>query len=136
MGRYILRRLLWLIPVIFAVTAITFVLMHAVPGGPWSGERAVSAGVQSKINAKYHLNESISEQYVAWVVSFAQGDFGPSFRTPTGASTPIVAEGLPKSLWLGFMAFVVAVALGIPLGIFAALGHNSWHRTTYPPAYR
>ena len=57
MGRYILRRLLWLIPVIFAVTAITFVLMHAVPGGPWSNDRAVSAGVQSKINAKFNLNE-------------------------------------------------------------------------------
>ena len=56
MGRYIVRRLLWLIPVLFAVTAITFVLMHAVPGGPWSNDRAVSAGVQSKINAKFHLN--------------------------------------------------------------------------------
>ena len=124
MGRYILRRLLWLIPVIFAVTAITFVLMHAVPGGPWSNDRAVSAGVQSKINAKFNLNASIPEQYVAWVVSFAQGDFGPSFRYADRSVNAIVADGLPKSLWLGFLAFVVAVALGIPLGIFAALGHN------------
>lgn len=124
MATYILKRLLWLIPVIFAVTAITFGLMHLVPGGPWSSERAVSAGVQGKIDRQYGLDKPIPVQYVDWVVNFAQGDFGPSFRYADRNVNTIVADGLPKSIWLGVLAFLVAVSLGIPLGIFAALGHN------------
>ena len=64
MGTYILRRVLWLIPVVFVVSAITFALMHAVPGGPWSNERAVSPGVQAKINKQYGLDKPIPVQYV------------------------------------------------------------------------
>jgi oligopeptide transport system permease protein len=124
MGTYILKRVLWLIPVVFAVSAITFVLMHAVPGGPWSSERAVSPGVQAKINAEYGLDKPIPLQYVDWVVKLAQGDLGPSFRYADRSVNQIVADGLPKSIWLGVMAFFVAVGIGIPLGIFAALGHN------------
>ena len=124
MGSYILRRLLWLIPVVFAVSVITFGLMHAVPGGPWSTERAVSAGIQAKIDKQYGLDKSLPEQYAAWLIQFAQGDLGPSFRYADRSVNAIVADGLPKSIWLGILAFVVAVALGIPLGIFAALGHN------------
>ncbi len=124
MGTYILKRVLWLIPVVFAVTFITFVLMHAVPGGPWSSEKAVSPGVQAKINAEYGLDKPIPLQYVDWVVNLAQGDFGPSFRYADRSVNAILADGLPKSIQLGIMAFIVAVALGIPLGIFAALGHN------------
>src|SRR5262245_14108121 len=124
MGTYILRRVLWLIPVIFVISAITFVLMHLVPGGPWNTERAVSAGIQAKINATYHLDESIPQQYVRWLASFVQGDFGPSFRYEGRSGNTIVADGLPESIWLGIMACVVAVAVGIPLGIIAALRHN------------
>ncbi|OGO53164.1 MAG: peptide ABC transporter permease [Chloroflexi bacterium RBG_16_69_14] len=124
MGTYILKRVLWLIPVVFAVSAITFTLMHMVPGGPWSSERAVSPGVQAKINKQYGLDKPIPLQYVDWVVSLAQGDFGPSFRYADRSVNAIIADGLPKSIQLGVMAFIVAVALGIPLGVFAALGHN------------
>jgi oligopeptide transport system permease protein len=124
MGSYILRRVLWLIPVIFVVSALTFALMHAVPGGPWSTDKAVSAGVQAKVNAQYGLDKPIPVQYVDWVVKFAQGDFGPSFRYADRSVGKIIGDGLPKSIWLGILAFIVAVALGIPLGIYAALGHN------------
>jgi oligopeptide transport system permease protein len=124
MGTYILKRVLWLIPVVFAVSAITFVLMHAVPGGPWSSERAVSSGVEAHINATYGLDKPIPLQYLDWVVNLAQGNLGPSFQYLDRSVNQIVADGLPKSVWLGTMAFVVAVALGIPLGILAALGHN------------
>jgi oligopeptide transport system permease protein len=126
MASFIFRRVLWLIPVVFAVSAITFTLMHAVPGGPWSSERAVSTGVQARINQKYHLDQPIPVQYVQWVVQMAQGDLGPSFRYADRTVNQIVADGLPISVQLGGMAFLLAVALGIPLGIFAALGHNRW----------
>jgi oligopeptide transport system permease protein len=126
MARYIIRRLLWLIPVIFAVSAITFALMHAVPGGPWSNERAVSPGIQAKINQKFHLDDPVPVQYVRWVAQMAQGDLGPSFKYADRSVNQIIAEGIGPSLQLGAMAFLLAVALGIPLGIFAALGHNRW----------
>ena len=124
MGTYILRRLLWLIPVVFAVSALTFFLMHAVPGGPWSSERAVSAGVQAKIDAAYGLDKPLYEQYVGWVANMLQGNLGPSFRYADRSVNDILADGLPKSILLGVLAFIVSVALGIPLGILAALKHN------------
>jgi len=123
-GTYILRRLLWLIPVVFAVSALTFFLMHAVPGGPWSSERAVSAGVQAKIDAAYGLDKPLYEQYVGWVANMLQGNLGPSFRYADRSVNDILADGLPKSILLGVLAFIVSVALGIPLGILAALKHN------------
>ena len=121
---YLARRILWIIPVLFAVSIITFFLMHAVPGGPWDAEKRLPPSVQARLNAQYGLDKPIPVQYVDWVVKFAQGDFGPSFRYADRSVGKIIGDGLPKSIWLGILAFIVAVALGIPLGIYAALGHN------------
>ncbi len=126
MARYVIRRVLWLIPVLFAVSIITFTLMHAVPGGPWNSERAVSPGVQARINEAYGLDKPLPEQYLNWVAAMLQGDFGPSFRYAGRSVNQIIAEGLPISIHLGLMAFFLAVIVGIPLGIIAALGHNRW----------
>jgi oligopeptide transport system permease protein len=126
MARYVIRRVLWLIPVLFAVSIITFLLMHAVPGGPWNSDRAVSAGVQSRINAAYGLDKPILQQYADWVLNMLQGDFGPSFRYAGRSVNQIISEGLPTTVHLGVMAFALAVIVGIPLGIVAALGHNRW----------
>jgi oligopeptide transport system permease protein len=124
--RFIIRRILWLIPVLFVVTLITFVLMHSVPGGPWSGERNLAPGVDQHIAATYHLNEPLWQQYGRWVFDFVRGDFGPSFKYADRSVAKIIGEGLPATLLLGTMAFVLSVAVGIPLGIIAALGHNRW----------
>jgi oligopeptide transport system permease protein len=126
MAAYIIRRVLWLVPVLFVVTVITFLLMHAVPGGPWSTDRAVSAGVQARIDAQYNLDLPIWQQYAIWVADFFQGDFGTSFRYRDRTINDIIAEGLPITIHLGLMAFTLAVGVGIPLGIIAALGHNRW----------
>jgi oligopeptide transport system permease protein len=126
MGRYIFRRILWLIPVLFAVSLITFVLMHMVPGGPWSGDRNLPPGVTRSIANQYHLNEPIWQQYGRWVFDFIRGDLGPSFKYADRSINQIVAEGLPATVHLGLMAFVLSIAVGIPLGIIAALGHNRW----------
>jgi oligopeptide transport system permease protein len=123
---YLIRRILWLIPVLFVVSLITFTLMHLVPGGPWSGDKQVYAGVQRAIDLKYHLNEPIWQQYLRWVFDFVRGDFGPSFKYADRNINQIIAEGLPATLQLGVMAFTLAVSIGIPLGIVAALGHNKW----------
>jgi oligopeptide transport system permease protein len=124
MSRYIIRRLLWIIPVLFAVSVITFTLMHAVPGGPWEREKPVSASIQAALNVKYGLDDPVPIQYVRWVGNLLQGNLGPSYAFADRTVNDIVGEGLMTTLQLGLMAFTLSVLVGIPLGIFAALGHN------------
>src|SRR5438128_6642057 len=126
MAAYLVKRILWLIPVLLVVSLITFILMHLVPGGPWSGEKAVSPGVATAINKAYHLNEPIWQQYGRWLFDFIRGDFGPSFKYADRSINQITAGGAPVTLQPGAMAFTLAIAVGIPLGIIAALGHNRW----------
>jgi oligopeptide transport system permease protein len=120
------RRILWIIPVLFTVSVITFILMHAVPGGPWDAEKRLPAGVQAQLNAQYGLDKPIYEQYIQWAGGFVQGDLGPSYRSRDRRVNDIVGDGLPATVQLGIQAFVLAVLVGIPLGIIAALGHNRW----------
>lgn len=123
---YLIRRLLWIIPVLFAVSVITFTLMHAVPGGPWDREKRLPASVQARLNAEYGLDQPLPVQYVSWAIGFVTGDLGPSYRFQDRRVNDIVLSGLATTVQLGIMAFVLAVLVGIPLGIIAALGHNKW----------
>ncbi|MEO6208132.1 MAG: ABC transporter permease [Candidatus Limnocylindrales bacterium] len=123
---YLLRRILWIIPVLFTVSIITFFLMHSVPGGPWDRDKHLPAAVQARLNAEYGLDKPLVEQYVKWAAGFVQGDLGPSYRYQDRRVNDIVADGLPTTVQLGLMAFILSVLVGIPLGIFAALGHNRW----------
>jgi oligopeptide transport system permease protein len=126
MTRYITGRLLWIIPVLFVVTTLTFILMHSVPGGPWAREKALPAPTVARLNIKYGLDEPLPVQYVVWVTALLQGDLGPSFRFADRSVNDIVADGIWTTVQLGLMAFILSVVVGIPLGIFAALGHNRW----------
>ena len=123
---YLIRRILWIIPVLFAVSVITFTLMHSVPGGPWDREKRLPAAVQARLNAEYGLDQPLVVQYVRWASDFVRGDLGPSYRFQDRRVNDIVMDGLPTTVQLGIMAFVLAVLVGIPLGITAALGHNKW----------
>jgi oligopeptide transport system permease protein len=124
--RYVTRRLLWIIPVLFAVSVITFLLMHAVPGGPWAREKQLPDAVEARLNAQYGLDQPLYEQYARWAVAFATGDLGPSYRYQDRTVNDIVADGFWTTVQLGIMAFALSVIVGIPLGILAALGHNRW----------
>ena len=126
MIRYVTRRLLWIIPVLFAVSVITFLLMHAVPGGPWAREKQLPDAVEARLNAQYGLDQPLYEQYARWAVAFATGDLGPSYRYQDRTVNDIVADGFWTTVQLGIMAFALSVIVGIPLGIIAALGHNRW----------
>ena len=123
---YLARRILWIIPVLFTVSVITFVLMHSVPGGPWDREKRLPEAVQARLNAEYGLDQPLYIQYVSWAAGFVQGDLGPSYRYQDRRVNDIVADGLMTTVQLGIQAFILAVLVGIPLGIFAALGHNRW----------
>ena len=121
---YIGRRFLWIIPVLFTVSIITFFLMHAVPGGPWDRDKRLPAATQERLNAKHGLDQPIYIQYLTWAGKFVQGDLGPSYRYTDRTVNEIVADGFWTTVQLGIMAFILSVLVGIPLGIFAALGHN------------
>ncbi len=126
---YIGRRFLWIIPVLFTVSIITFFLMHSVPGGPWDREKRLPAATVARLNAQYGLDQPVYVQYITWAGAFIQGDLGPSYRFRDRTVNDIVADGIWTTVQLGVMAFILSVVVGIPLGIFAALGHNK------PPDY-
>jgi oligopeptide transport system permease protein len=126
MIRYIARRFLWIIPVLFVVSLITFSLMHAVPGGPWAREKAVPASMVARLNEKYGLDQPVPIQYATWVGNLLQGNLGPSYKFQDRTVNDIVGGGIMTTVQLGLMAFFLSVAVGIPLGVIAALGHNRW----------
>src|SRR5687768_10295598 len=100
--------------------------MHAVPGGPWDQEKRLPASVVARLNQEYGLDQPLHVQYITWATDFVTGDLGPSYRFQDRRVNDIVADGLLITVQLGLMAFALAVIVGIPLGIFAALGHNRW----------
>lgn len=123
---YIARRVLWIIPVLFVVSVLTFGLMHTAPGGPWDREKKVPEVQLAALNAKYGLDLPIYEQYLNWAGKLLVLDLGPSFKYRDRTVNEIVADGIWNTVQLGIMAFVLAVVVGIPLGVIAALGHNKW----------
>ena len=123
---FIIRRILWLIPVLFVVSLITFLLMHVVPGGPWDREKPLQENTVKRLNEIYGLNKPLFEQYIAWFGGMLQLDFGPSYQYRDRGVNDILSKSWPTTVQLGLMTFILAVGVGIPLGIFAALGHNRW----------
>jgi oligopeptide transport system permease protein len=149
MATYIIRRLLWLIPVLIIVAAITFVLMHNTPGGPWDRDlssRQVDATTQKMLNERYGLDKPLWRQYVAYMIGdfnskgewkwgLVGGNMGPSYRTrgrdvqdiifDAPEDKPFYYSRFGYSLRLGMIALTFAILIGIPLGTFAALKQNS-----------
>ena len=123
---FIIRRLLWTIPVLLLVILMTFLMMRHIQGNPFRhSERAVSPEVQANLNRKFNLDKPWYVQYALYVKGVATFDLGPSLVLRNRSVNDIVREHFPKSLELGFLAMVFAVVLGIPLGVIAALRPNS-----------
>ena len=126
MAKLIVRRLLWTIPVILLVILMTFVLMKQIPGNPFRRtERAVPAAIQANLERKFHLGEPWYVQYAYYVRGVFTFDLGPSLVLRNRTVNDIVREHFPKSLELGLLAMAFAVLVGVPLGVLAALRHNS-----------
>jgi oligopeptide transport system permease protein len=124
--RYTLSRLLSMALVLFVITTATFLLMHAVPGGPFTAEKNLPESVLKNINERYHLNDPLWKQYTDYLGNVVRGDFGPSFKYEARTVNDIIAESFPVSAELGFIAVAIAVSLGIPAGVIAALRQNRW----------
>ena len=121
MSRYLLRRLVFALVTLWAVVSVTFFLVRAAPGGPFDGERRMPPQVEANLLAAYHLDEPLLNQYLRYLAMLAQGDLGPSFRQKDFTVNELVAKGLPVSLAVGGFAFLLALALGICAGTWAAL---------------
>ncbi|MDX5376794.1 MAG: ABC transporter permease subunit, partial [Halomonas sp.] len=122
---YVFKRLFQAIPTLLIVITLSFFLMHLAPGGPFDGERQLPAEIEANLRAAYHLDQPVWKQYLIYLSDLMHGDFGPSFRYKDFSVTELIAQGFPVSLELGLWAIVLAIALGLPLGIVAALRRNT-----------
>ena len=125
MWSYTLRRLLATIPTLLAVITVSYLLVHAAPGGPFDSERVVSAAVLANLQAKYHLDQPLWQQYLHYLGNLLQGDLGASFRYADWSVNELVANALPVSLAIGGTALALSFVVGVGLGTAAALRQNS-----------
>ncbi len=126
MTKYIIRRLIGLIPTLFIVVTISFFLIRIAPGGPFDAERRPPEQVMKNIQAKFHLDDPLHVQYLRYMGDIVRGDLGPSFRYQDHDVNYYIANSLPNSLLLGFIALGMALLLGVNAGIVSALNQNSW----------
>lgn len=104
----------------------TFFLIQAAPGGPFSGEKKLPPEIEANLNAHYGLDQPLYKQYFDYLVSVAQWDFGPSFKYKGQTVNDLINSGFPISFTLGMEAILLALALGVLLGVIGALNHNKW----------
>ena len=154
MGRFVARRLIYMVVVLLVVSLITFGLMHAVPGGPFDKEKALPPEIMKNLEKRYHLDQPLWQQYLSYLNSVviphfnttAPGytvdndylinvklgtvwlhwmNFGPTYSSRSRTVNDIFRQQLPISAQLGFMALMVSLFIGVPLGILAALKQNT-----------
>jgi oligopeptide transport system permease protein len=125
MWSYTLRRVLATIPTVLLVVTVCYLLLHAAPGGPFDAERKVSAEVLANLQAKYHLDKPLWQQYLYYMNNLLHGDLGASFRYADWSVNELVARALPVSAAIGGISLLLSVILGVAMGIAAALRQNS-----------
>jgi ABC-type dipeptide/oligopeptide/nickel transport system permease component len=157
MGKFIVQRFLWMLLVLLVVALTTFVLMHAVPGGPFSREKPLPPQQLAQLNEKYNLDDPLPVQFLDYVgdilipvvttgeqprsldheflinirlsddASLRWMNFGPSYKSTSRTVNDIFRENFPISLQLGSISVVIALAIGMPLGILGALKRNTFY---------
>jgi oligopeptide transport system permease protein len=123
---FIIRRFLGLILTLWIVFTLSFLLMRAVPGGPYSSERNLPAEIEENFKERYQLNLPVWEQYRNRLGEAARGDLGPSQRLLDFSVNEVIAQGFPVSACLGVLALTFAVTLGLSAGIVSALYRGSF----------
>ena len=124
---YFLRRVIFAIPLLLVISALSFTLVHLAPGSPFDRERKpASPEIERNIKAKYHLDEPVWKQYGRYLGDLLHGDFGVSMKYRNHSVNDIIAQGLPVSMTLGGLAFCFAMAVGLPLGFFTAARRGGW----------
>lgn len=122
---FVLRRLLWAIPTLFAVVTLSFVLMRFTPGGPFNADQALAPAVLENLKRAYRLDQPLIVQYGDYLARLLQGDLGPSYSYRDFTVTELFARALPYSLQIGGAALVLALIVGVGLGALAAKRQGS-----------
>ena len=123
---YIIKRIFNAFIVLWIVITITFFLMHAIPGGPFTAEKSLPPYVLHSIEERYKLNDPLYKQYGDYLCNLVQGDLGPSFKYPGRSVNDIIKDGFPVSVKLGIEAILIAIIIGIPAGILAGVKKDKW----------
>lgn len=125
MIRFIIRRLISLIPTLFLIVTFSFFIMKVAPGGPFSAERNPPPEVLANINKVYHLDEPLLKQYVRYLGNMLRGYLGPSFRYKDYTVNDLIGNTMPNSLILGITALCSALFFGLLVGLVSAVKRNS-----------
>lgn len=125
MLRFILKRLLETIPVLWAVATLTFFMIRLAPGGPFDDEKAVIPEVKASLEAHYGLDKPLMGQYMDYMFSLLKGDLGPSFKFPNRSVNEVIGQAFPVSMELGLYSICIALCLGLATGITASLKPNT-----------
>lgn len=126
MAKYLIRRILSLIPTLFVIVTLSFFLIRLAPGGPFARERDVPEAILQNLMKKYHMDEPLSRQYLRYLGDVIRWDLGPSFRSKDYSVNDLINAGLPVSMTLGVTSLVLAVVFGVAVGIMSALKQNKW----------
>jgi oligopeptide transport system permease protein len=124
MLKYALRRVLGMFPTMFVIVAAAFFVMRLAPGGPFDEEQRLPPEIEANLQAAYGLDQPVTVQFGRYLGGLLRGDLGPSFRYKDYRVSELIARGLPVTLTIGVLALLLAVALGVPLGMMAALRHD------------
>lgn len=125
MHRYFLKRLAGAVPTLFIIITLAFFLIRLAPGGPFDQEQSLPPEILANLERAYGLDQPVWVQYGRYLGALARGDFGPSFKYKDFTVTELIGQGFPVTLELGAIALTLALGIGIPLGILAALRHHS-----------
>ena len=126
MKKYLVKRLGMMLITLFLITLLTFILMHAVHGGPFTGEKQVSKAVMDALNEKYKLTDPLWKQFIDYVGGLLRFDLGPSFKYQGKTVNDFIENGFPYSAKLGGITLIFVLCASIPMGIVAALKNGKW----------
>ena len=130
MRRYIFQRIWASFLTLFVVVTLTFFMMRAIPGGPFTDEKAIPPFILEKIMDRYRLNDPLYVQYGHYLWDVLHFDLGPSYRYEGMTVNQLIASGFPASLMVGSIAILLALVVGIPAGIVSALRRGRWQDRT------
>ena len=126
MVKYFAKRLGMMLAAMLAIIVLTFCLMHAVPGGPFTSDRKATPEVEAALNEKFGLNDPLPVQLLRYMGGLLHGDFGPSYKYTGKTVNDFIETGFPVSAKIGLITVVFVLLAAIPMGIFAAVKNNKW----------
>lgn len=126
MANYLVKRVIMMVITLFMIALLTFVLMHVVPGGPFTLEKQVPQAVLDALNEKYKLNDPLWKQFLDYLKGLVRFELGPSFKYQGKTVNDFISNGLPYSATLGLVTLAFVLMTSIPMGILAALKNGKW----------